>query len=140
METNLTVLHTGSHVRLVSPDMNGYWGRDKHPSEGDRGFVGTVISNTVETSDEFGDFEEREDNVPGGTVYSLSGRQLTDVCYTVRSPDGRELELMHHEVEEVCNDPISRFVRSFMIAAAIECLEYLGPNAAARCFLDAAGV
>ena len=99
MET-ATVLRYGTPVILTRPDMDAFLGREKHPTTDDIGFVGTVVANEVEFYDEH-DYTSKK-NVLGGTSFVASGPDdIIVVIYTVRAPDGRELELVEHEIEVV---------------------------------------
>ena len=94
----VTILPYGSKVVVTSVDMNGYWGRDLHPEATDVGFLGVVVANLVALP---GDVECRS-NVLGGTEFSFDEEtESVDVCYKVRAADGRELELMNHEIEAI---------------------------------------
>lgn len=94
----ITVLSYGSRVVVKCVDMYGYWGRDLHPEPGDVGFHGIVVGNLVAVP---GSVFCRE-NVLGGTELSFDEENETvDVCYKVRAADGRELELMDHEIEAI---------------------------------------
>lgn len=97
----IEVLRYGSQVRLHGVDLYGFCGRENHPTEADVGFIGIVVANSVELDDLNGPgvFERRE-NVLGGTElpYNHDG-VCAFVCYKVRASDGRELDLMSHEIE-----------------------------------------
>ena len=98
----ITVLKYGTVVRLESVDMFSFCGRDNHPKPTDLGFLGTVVGNWVETYDADGDPLTSRENVLGGTEFvDDEDYSLASVCYKVRSPDGRMLDLMDHEVEPV---------------------------------------
>lgn len=100
----VTVLRYGSQVRLASVDMYGFCGRDLHPDEDDVDFIGVVVGNSVSFCKGLMLLDHKE-NVLGGTELPYeddltSEDPLTsDVCYKVRASDGRELELMQHEIE-----------------------------------------
>jgi hypothetical protein len=90
----IEVLRYGAQVRLASVDMYGYWGRENHPEADDVGFIGVVVGNIV-----CGPAGVRQ-NVLGGTELSFDEEnEAIDVCYQVRASDGRELDLMDHEIE-----------------------------------------
>jgi len=96
----IEVLRYGTQVRLSNVDLYGYCGRDNHPGKDDVGFVGVVVGNFVETYDPEGDPINCRANVLGGTeVVDDEDYSLAAICYKVRASDGRELELMNHEIE-----------------------------------------
>lgn len=96
----LEVLRYGTQVRMSSVDPYGFCGREKHPDEGDVGFVGLVVGNHVEVFDNCHDSHEVRTNVLGGTEVPRDEDGLYGfVCYKVRASDGRELDLMDHEIE-----------------------------------------
>lgn len=95
-----TILTYGSRVRLETVDPYGFCGRDQHPAEADVGFLGVVVGNHVMYQDEDGDDVCRE-NVLGGVEYAYTDEDWVAVCYKVRAADGRELELMNHEIEVI---------------------------------------
>ncbi len=98
----ITVLPYGSKVQLITVDMHGYWGRDNHPEPTDIGFLGVVVGNFVSTFDAYGKLLVSRANVLGGTeLVNDEDYSLADVCYKVRAADGRELELMNHEIEAI---------------------------------------
>ncbi len=96
----LTVLRYGTQVRLESVDMFGFCGRDNHPSEDDVGFVGVVVGNFVDLCDDEHMLYQSRANVLGGVElpHDPDG-DFAWICYKVRASDGRELELMEHEIE-----------------------------------------
>lgn len=93
-----TVLAYGTPVRLSFVDLYGFCGRELHPCEADVGFLGVVRGVHVSFSDADGCLLDRTEGVPGGT---LVPRDLDYACYVVEAPDGRRLELMDHEVEDM---------------------------------------
>lgn len=96
----VTVLRYGTQVRLDNVDLYGYLGRDLHPEASDAGFLGTVVANSVVTMDADGCILTVKENVLGGTeLVDDPDYSTADVCYKVRASDGRELELMQHEIE-----------------------------------------
>jgi hypothetical protein len=98
----ITVLPYGSKVQLTSVDMYGYCGRDNHPEAHDVGFLGFVVGNMIAYYDHEGCLLTTRENVLGGTeVVDDEDYSLADVCYKVRASDGRELELMNHEIDEI---------------------------------------
>ena len=99
MET-VTILRYGTTVQLVNPDMYGYNGREKHPTRTDVGFLGNVVGNFVEFYDEDGCPADCKKNVLGMTEFVTHEAGVV-VCYVVKAPDGRELELMDHEIEVI---------------------------------------
>lgn len=95
----LEVLRYGTPVRMSSIDPYGFCGREKHPGPEDIGFVGLVVGNHVEVFDNCHSYEVRT-NVLGGTEVPREENGLYGfVCYKVRASDGRELDLMDHEIE-----------------------------------------
>ncbi len=99
----VTVLRYGTQVRLNAVDMYGFCGRDLHPDEDDEGFIGIVVGNSVSICRGLM-LEDHKENVLGGTELPYDDSldddaHVADVCYKVRASDGRELELMHHEIE-----------------------------------------
>jgi hypothetical protein len=96
----ITVLRYGTQVRLKNVDLYGYLGRGLHPKACDAGFLGTVVANSVVTMDAEGFILGFKENVLGGTEFVDDPDHSTaDICYKVRASDGRELELMAHEIE-----------------------------------------
>lgn len=102
------VLPFGARVRLSSVDMNGYWGRDLHPSLEDVGFLGVVVGNLFNRHSGTGMCMDVRENVPPGTVLRQDDTfgeddesVMEEVMYTVIAPDGRKLECMWHELEEL---------------------------------------
>ncbi len=102
-----TILAYGSKVQLTNVDMYGFCGRDNHPQAADVGFLGVVVANFVDFYSPDGDPLETKRNVLGGTELAdfLEAEEVATamavVCYKVRGADGRELELMNHEIEEI---------------------------------------
>jgi hypothetical protein len=98
----IEVLRYGTPVRLVSVDRYGFCGRDLHPREEDEGFLGIVVGNSVSICKGLMLLDHKE-NVLGGTELPYDDSDddplVADVCYKVRASDGRELELMFHEIE-----------------------------------------
>ena len=106
--SNLTILPYGSKVTVTGVDMFGYHGRDLHPEESDVGFLGVVVANYVAVFNCTGCLIDSRENVLGGTEFVdfhgdeiPHGSQPVEVCYKVRAADGRELELMNHEIEAI---------------------------------------
>lgn len=117
-------------LRIKNVDMDGYLGRDHHPSLTDIGLVVTVLKietfvTNVATGDEFDVELDPETNDvrlvrPTGTVVGLPKMEdlfsvgtvelelVLQQLFTVRTKDGRTLELMSHEVEQIYES----FVRS----------------------------
>lgn len=91
-------------LKVTSVDMNGYWGRERHPKPEDVGKIGTVVEVmvAVETS-----IPDQCDTVLG--PFSHEARSIagwnpdapTESCWTVVFPDGTLRDLMDHEVEPV---------------------------------------
>jgi len=93
-----TIHHLGTVLKLVNVDMDGFNGREHHPTPADLGFEGCVVGNAVMLLDGEGCLLERLVDVPGGSTFT----NAEPVCYVVRSLQGdRLLELMEHEVEIV---------------------------------------
>src|SRR5574338_277250 len=96
----LEVLRYGTPVRMSSVDPYGFCGRENHPDEADVGFVGIVVGNQVDTFSVDDSLTETRANVLGGTeVPREENGPYAFVCYKVRAADGRELDLMDHEIE-----------------------------------------
>lgn len=97
-----TILPYGAQVVCTNVDMNGYNGRDLHPDPEDVGFIGIVVGNQVEDYGGGDSFAVKR-NVLGGTVYAFDPNDIHGfgpvICYTVRAPSGRLLDLMEHEIE-----------------------------------------
>ncbi len=91
-----TVLSFGTPVRLSFLDLYGFNGRDLHPSVNDVGFLGRVVRADVDVVDDDLYALDRIEHAVGGTV--VHG-DMSYVCYLVRAPDGRELQLIDHEIE-----------------------------------------
>lgn len=96
----LEVLRYGTQVRMSSVDEYGFCGRENHPDEADVGFVGIVVGNQVDVFNMEHCVTETRTNVLGGTeVPRDEDGPYAFVCYKVRASDGRELDLMDHEIE-----------------------------------------
>lgn len=98
METTTirTVLPFGTPVRLSFPDIYGFNGRDLPPSVHDLGFLGRIVRADVDVVDDDLYAVGRIEHAVGGTP--VLGEE-SYVCYLVRGPDGRELQLIDHEIE-----------------------------------------
>ena len=84
---NTIILPYGSKVQLTNVDMSGYWGREFHPKLTDVGFLGVIVDVVVSDEDGEVNFTFKDDD------------ESFNVCYKVRAADGRELQLMEHEIE-----------------------------------------
>lgn len=96
-------------LKIVSVDMNGYTGRDFHPTKSDEGLIVSVVDLHTDVVDGEGQWVGKAvrhgkatldtvqaafdeiDGKDGGLVYSR--------CWICVTRDGRTLELMDHEVE-----------------------------------------
>ncbi len=95
--------------KIVRVDMDGYNGREHHPERTDVGLVVTAVKMETQYFSETGDWGEVIDK--RGDVYppalrALNGTSDTswdcvETVWTCVTEDGRVLELMGHEVEEV---------------------------------------
>jgi hypothetical protein len=96
----LEVLRYGTQVRMSSVDEYGFNGRENHPEATDVGFVGIVVGNQVDYFNPDDSLTDTRTNVLGGTeVPREDNGPYAFVCYKVRASDGRELDLMDHEIE-----------------------------------------
>lgn len=86
----------GSWVKMTGFDPYGFNGRERHPSEADVGFFGQVVKASVTLCDDDFVMLSHDEDAPDGT--ELVG-EMSFVCYLVRAPSGRLLDLMGHEVE-----------------------------------------
>lgn len=96
----IEVLRYGTQVRMTFLDPYSFNGRENHPSEADVGFVGIVVANQVDLCDEEHMLYSSRANVLGGVeVPKDPDGDFAWICYKVRASDGRELDLMDHEIE-----------------------------------------
>jgi hypothetical protein len=91
-------------LKVVSVDMYGYCGGERHPEPSDVGKIGTVVQVmvAVETDVEdqcdkvLGPFDHEARNIAGWNPDAN-----TESMWTVVFPDGTLRDLMDHEVEPV---------------------------------------
>jgi hypothetical protein len=86
------ILPFGTRVKMTSFDPHGLQGRDLHPTEGDLGFEGVIVKNSISTID--GDYRE---NLPPGTP----APEESAIVYWVLDSDGKTLELGSDEIDPV---------------------------------------
>jgi hypothetical protein len=99
-------------LKITSVDMNGFCGRDFHPSESDNGLVVLVVGAHVMYSDAEGDLhnlmtggrllnrpvDEEADKAIAFAIDDSDAAVVTTM-WTCVTKDGRVLELLDHEVE-----------------------------------------
>jgi hypothetical protein len=73
-------------IKVGTVDMYGFLSRDKHPQADDAGKTGTLVAFSREET-------PSEDEETGKTLYMD--------CFTIRFDDGREVEIMEHEVASI---------------------------------------
>ena len=95
--------------RIVTVDMNGFNGRDNHPSKSDVGLIVKPIGLAVEVYDEEDAYiaPTQESIIAAVNNMTVDGmarfadKPVAMLCYTCVTEDGRVLDMMDFELEVV---------------------------------------